>query len=322
MNETFDLLLSRIIDSNRNIDYETMIYKLEKIKSACICIGTGGSNIVSEYAKEVLNYDNGVLAMNLEPRTFLYTNSMGCHNACIFSYGGHNYGIDEVIKKTNKERINSLVFTADDRHLLELNPSHIINYQGVLDKEISFISIASTFIPMSLMLRYHLRYQNIDFEKLVKDIYLDSTNFTANMDIDLVNNDIDVMTGDNTFTASFAFESTAVEAGLVRPLLHEKYSYCHGRTTLPYYYKPSVLLYFINGQEKEIDKVLLNNITPLYNQVILVKSEYGDPIIGSFDLTMKSMFIAKRIAGIKSQDLSHVDYAPQVKKLYRFKGVM
>ena len=322
MNETFDLLLPRIIDCNNKVDYEKMISSLRQIKDTCICIGTGGSNIVSAYAKDVISESNDVLTMNMEPRTFLYTNVSKCNSACLFSYGGYNYGVDEVLRKTLQEKMNSIVFTSDNGHLEKLNPNVIINYQGAIDKEVSFISIASTFMPMSLLLRYYLHDKRILFEELMSELYIESNHYINQLELDLCNNDIDIMTGDNTYVASSALESTLVEAGLARPLMHEKYSYCHGRTTLPFYHKPALLIYFINGRAREIDNLLLDNIKSLYNQVVVIKSNYEDKLIGSFDLTLKAMLLAKKIALELGKDLSKVDYAPQVKKLYRFKGEM
>ncbi|MDD2203057.1 MAG: hypothetical protein PHT75_03130 [Bacilli bacterium] len=325
MKKNIDLLLTRITDSIEKMDCEQMISSLEKIKDNCICIGTGGSYIASAYAKEVIGNKNNVIAVNLEPRDILYSN-IGCFkNLCAFSYGGNNHGINKALEIAGENRINRLVFTTNNKNFNDLGIETVVNYKGNLEREVSFISIASTLTPMSLLLKYYLNDDNVNLQKIISDLYHESNNEIDNVNsLDVLDNkqDIDIMTGDNTYVAAAMLESTLVEAGLGRPLLHEKYSYCHGRTTLAYHSETPLLVYLINGEEKEIDRLLLENIQGLYERVLLVKTNKDNKIVGEFELTLKMIFLAKKIAEKLDKDLSIVNYAPQVKRLYNHRGGM
>jgi hypothetical protein len=318
MNKNIDLLLPRIIDSTEKVNYEEMISCLKKIKDSCICTGTGGSFIASEYAKEVIGNKNDVIALNLEPRDLLYSNIRHFNNLCAFSYGGNNYGINQAIGAAEKYKMHKAIFTSNDSYFKDMKVDTIINYKGDIEKEVSFISMASTLIPMSLFLKYYLN-EDINFKTFITTLYNEAFNDIGRLNCsNILNNnlDIDIMTGDNTYCAAKMLESTLVEAGLGRPLLHEKYSYCHGRTTLAFHHKPSLLVYLINGTKKEIDDLLLNSVGSLYERVLLIKSNEKDKIIGEFELVLKMLFLSKKIALNLDKDLSIVDYAPQVKKIY------
>jgi hypothetical protein len=332
MDENFQLLLPRLIDSNNCVDYDKMIKILKKIKNNCICIGSGGSRAVSQYAQVVLSKKNDVIAIDMETRDVLYTNLERYKHICAFTYGGNNEGVNKALDKAHDYNLNRYILTCDDSKLqntLALNPQKdfIINYRGHLEKEYSFISIASTLIPMSLLLRYYLGESENTFLKLICDIYLKSNSSIKN-DIDyhqLFNDDsiIEIMTGDNTYTASRVIESNLVEAGLNVPIVHEKYNYCHGRSTIAYHHNNGILIYLLNGSKpKEIDITLLTELKDLYKEIIVLKSSQQDHVVGEYDLSLQAMMLSKRIAETLNKDLSKVEYAPVVKKLYKFRGEM
>jgi fructoselysine-6-P-deglycase FrlB-like protein len=329
MQKNFDLLLARIIDSNNTITTKELISILHKIKHSCICIGTGGSHAVSQYASKIISLKNNIISLNKEPRDTLYENFELYKNICAFTYGGNNEGINKALDMAGYYKLNRYAFTSDDNKLkytlINKNKDFIINYGGNIKKEHSFISIASTLIPISILLRYYLELSDKDFFELLCDTYLDNYNNKIEIDADLIkknNITIEIMTGDNTYTASKILESNMVESGLLNTIVHEKYSYCHGRSTLAYNNNNKILIYLINGPKKELDVTLLNELNSLYEQIIILESNKEKPLVGEFDLSIKVMFLSKIIAEIKNKDLSNVEYAPQVKKLYRYKGGM
>lgn len=332
MKENFDLLLSRIIDSNNCVDYGETIKKIKKIKHSCICIGTGGSQAVSQYAQRIISQKNNVIAVNMEPRDVLYENIGVYKNICAFTYGGDNEGINKALDISGYYNLNRYAFTSNDAKLkytlCNSSKDSLINYGGNIKNEYSFISIASTLIPMSILLRYYLELNEKDFFNLMCELYLknyknneDINNIDYNLILDY-NHAVEIMTGDNTYTACKVLESNMVEAGLAEPTIHEKYSYCHGRSTLTYHHKNKLLIYLLNGQKKFIDEKLLNEQEALYERIIILKSEEQNKLVGELDLAMKALFLSKCIAESLNKDLSKIDYAPQVKRLYRYKGEM
>ena len=130
------------------------------------------------------------------------------------------------------------------------------------------------------------------------------------------------MSGDNTYVAAEILKSTMVEAGIGVPVIHEKYRYCHGNSTLSYHHKGNILVYLLNGKETELDNKLLLEIAPYYEDVITLRSDCKDKIIGEFDLAFKSLFLCKDMASNMNKDLSKVKYSPVVKRLYNYKGGM
>lgn len=106
-----------------------------------------------------------------------------------------------------------------------------------------------------------------------------------------------------------------VEAGIGIPVIHDKYSYCHGRSTLSKNYN-NIAIYFNLGTD--LDKLLLSELTKYYKEVIVLDSKPA--LLSEYNLLVKCMYLTKYIASKKEKDLSGVDYNPIVKKLYRFKS--
>jgi len=129
----------------------------------------------------------------------------------------------------------------------------------------------------------------------------------------------EILSGYDTSTASIFLESTLVESGVAIPLVHDKYGYCHGRTTTSKVNKSSAIIF---NKDTELDKKLLSELLEYYEQVIEIDSQYKDSIIDDFYLTYQAMLLAKSIAESTNKDLSRVDYSPMLKKIYYFKGSM
>jgi hypothetical protein len=165
---------------------------------------------------------------------------------------------------------------------------------------------------MSILLHY---YVGRNFEALLNKLFDEVEKF-----IFTSNDTFEIMSGYDTSVAAKYLESTMVEAGQANPIIHSKYSFCHGRTTLPY--KSAHTLIFLQSTDNELDKLILGQAKSLYKEVLILKSTYNDIIIDNFNLTLKAMFLTKHLAEINHIDLSDVKYAPAVKHLYYFKGSM
>ena len=297
MKENFKKLERRVFDSLYNSDLEKINYELSKLDEPTLVSGVGGSSVVSEYASKILSSKNKIITRNVEPRDFKYLDTRLYSNVLSCSYSGNNYGVE-------------LSFSNNLRHyLLASKPNNkegIINLSYVCeDKEKSFISLAATLIPCSILLNY---YYGNDIGRVIdlSDEY--DFNFDTTCDA------YEIFSGYDTSTLSKYLESTMIESGIAIPIVHDKYSYCHGRSTLCTTYNNNAI-FFDSGSE--LDKLLLEEIRKYYKEVIVIKSyNFGS----EYSNLIKCMYLTKYIAESRNRDLSGVDYNPIVKKLYKYNG--
>lgn len=302
MNENFKKLNNRVVDSLNDTDLEKLNYLLSKIKDPTLVSGVGGSSIVASFASKILLMKNMIITKCVEPRDLKYFKEFmnGYKNILACSYSGANFGVE-------------LAFNNNLRHYLlsskENNEKGIISLNYVCkDPEKSFISLAATLIPCAILLSYYL---DNDYQRIIDSTKEYDYNFDVNCDA------FEIFTGFETLSASKYLESTMVEAGIGIPVIHNKYSYCHCRSTLSKTYN-NIAIYFNLGTD--LDKLLLSELTKYYKEVIVLDSK--PTLLSEYNLLVKCMYLTKYIASQKEKDLSGVDYNPIVKKLYRFnKGV-
>ena len=135
---------------------------------------------------------------------------------------------------------------------------------------------------------------------------------------DLQSSDIyEIFTGIDTSTSSKYIESTMIESGIGIPIVHDKYSYCHGRSTLSINYG-NIAIYF--NRHNEFDNLLLEELKKYYQRIIIIETKYQDSILDDYQMLIQSMYLTKYIAEKKSTDLSNVNYSPIVKKIYKYNG--
>ena len=297
MRENFEKLERRIEYTLENTDIEKINYELSKIHEPTLISGVGGSSVVSEFASKVLEKKNNVITRNVEPRDFKYMNINLYKNVLACSYSGNNYGVE-------------LAFMNDLNHLLLSSVPNeskdITNLTYSCDeKEKSFISLSSTLIPCSILLNYYLNNK----EELLKNIREYKFNFDVECDA------YEIFTGIDTSVSSKFLESTMIESGIAIPILHDKYSYCHGRSTISTV-KNNIAIYFYTGTQ--LDSLLLEEIQNYYKDIIIINT--SQTILGEYQTLIKCMYLTKYIAEQKNKDLSGVDYNPIAKKLYKFNG--
>ena len=298
MKENFEKLERRVIDTLNSTDLDRINYELHKIDGPTLISGVGGSSVVSEYASKVLAFKNGIITRNTEPRDFRYMSTNGYKNVLACSYSGNNYGVE-------------LAFDNDLKHyLLASKPNEkdgIVNLTyNCQNKEKSFISLAATLIPCSILLNYYV------------DNKLNSFGEVNNYDFDVECDAFEIFSGFDTSTASKYLESTMVESGIGVPIVHDKYSYCHGRSTLSTV-SNNIAIYFDSGTE--LDRLLLEEIRKYYKDVIILNSRLSKTsIVDEYYLLINCMYLTKYLAEKKEKDLSGVDYNPIVKKLYKYNG--
>ena len=300
MKINFEYLKRRVEDALEKTDLEFIRSELLKIKDASIVSGVGGSSVVSEFGSKVLNQKNSIISINCEPRDFLYQGVSGFKNVISCSYSGNNYGVD-------------LSFDNDlKKYLLSNNPSSsedVVNlqYQTTIDKERSFISLGATLIPVSILMDYYLEGEDNKLLDLIleKDFSFEPSHV------------YEIFSGYDTRTADKYLESTLVESGIGIPIVHDKYSYCHGRSTLSTV-QQSNAIYFNRGTE--FDKMMVEELKQYYQEVIVINSKSRDQVIDDFQMLVQAMYLTKYLAENQSKDLSKVEYSPVNKKLYKYSG--
>ena len=303
MSYNFEVLKERIWDTLRLTDLNK---ELKKIKGSTICVGSGGSNVVAAYASIVLNAKNKCCTKIAEPRDVLYEDLTNYKNVFICSYSGNNHGVNVLSDLPTKKYLLTYGSNDNDFRILKCNSS--------MDKEMSFISLGATLMPMSILLKYYLKEKT---EEYINNMLNDVKEY----DVSLFGYDYDIISGSDTLTVERYLESTFTESGLGCAVVHRKYDFCHGRSTLNYTKKRNLI--YLVANRKELDDMLLENLKEKYENIVVLESSYNDIVIDNFNLTIKAMYLTKQLAEYQNMDLSIVSYDKDLcKKLYKYKGEM
>ena len=301
MKTNFEFLKERVVDTLDNTDLEFFRNELSKLDEPTLFSGVGGSSVVSEFGAKVINAKNGIVSINSEPRDFLYRNNGAFRNVVACSYSGNNYGVElSFLKELRKYLLSNNSF--DDGNVTYLK------YGTTIDKERSFISLGATLIPISILMNYYLNGQNSLMLDCIEE---------AQFNYDLKSDVYEIFSGYDSSTASKYLESTMVESGLGIPIVHDKYSYCHGRSTFGINYSGNII-YF--NRNTEFDKMVLEELKQYYSRIITINSKFKDQILDDYQMLIQSMYLTKYIAEKKSKDLSKVEYSPIVKKYTNIMG--
>ena len=301
MKTNFEFLKERVVDSLDNTDLEYIRNELSKLTAPTLFSGVGGSSVVSEFGAKVINAKNGIISVNSEPRDFIYRNNGAFRNVVACSYSGNNYGVElSFLKGLRKYLLSNNSFDDSDVTYLK--------YNTTIDKERSFISLGATLIPVSILMNYYLDGKNSLMLDCIEELPF---NFDLESDV------YEIFSGYDTSTASKYLESTMVESGIGIPIVHDKYSYCHGRSTLGINYNGIAIYY---NRNTEFDKMMLEELKKYYSSIVTIDSKFENQILDDYQMLIHSMYLTKYIAEKKAKDLSKVEYSPIVKKLYKYNG--
>ncbi len=302
MEENFSFFRSRILSTLAYTDCKQLFENLDHIRGNTLFVGAGGSKVVSLFACLVLEKKNHLLGVTCSYRDLLYMPLEEYQNLFVASYSGMNYGVTVA----QKIPLKKYLFSSKKE---ENTFDSLLSYGSFLPKEKSFISLGATLVPMTLLLLYY----NPSFFPIfpsIEEKYLTRAYSS-----------FEVYTGLDTSVAATYLESTIVEAGLGTIVLHDKYDYCHGRSTYSKVQKP-LIIYLIN-QEKELDRVLLSLFQSKKRNIVILKGESSDFLFNQYQLLVKSMYLTKEIASYLKKDLSEVSYDKTiVPKVYHFEGEM
>ena len=301
MKINFLYLKRRVEDAFDKTDLEYIRKSLLELKEPTIVSGVGGSSVVSSFGAKVLNRKNNIITIDSEPRDFIYQNLSGFKNVISCSYSGKNYGVDlSFANDLKKYLLSNNSFDNPDVTYLE--------YKTTIDKERSFISLGATLIPISILLDYYLDGNTARILELIEP-----TTFT----FDTKPNIYEIFSGYDTKTSSKYLESTMIESGIGIPVIHDKYSYCHGRSTTSIVHSNNAI-YFARGTD--FDKMMLEELKSYHNEIIVISSPFKDQVEADFHMLVQSMYLTKYLAEQRQKDLSKIEHSPITKKLYTYKG--
>lgn len=274
--------------------------ELKQIKGPTLITAVGGSMVAAIFLSKVLEQKNKIICLVEELDQVEAHSPKLFQNLIVVSASGKNHGVKEILKKNFQKKY---IVTMNKQKKKDIT---LLNYE-VLDKEESFISLANTLLPIANLVKYYTE------KELVPN--RNKKNLSLNNNPNL---DFEVFYDETSKTTANFLESTFIEAGLGNLITHDKYSYCHGRSTLASKRNSNAI--YLLSRKKDIDTCLLENIPLLYENVFLLESKETDSILIDYDLLKQAYGLVYELAKILKRDLSKVKYAKIVPKIYHYKG--
>lgn len=310
-------------------DIREMLYELTIDNKPTLIMATGGSKVIAYYLQLIIERLGltGIICEVIEPRDYFYkANRDIFSNLIVISASGNTNGISEALLdfKGNKYLITE--------NVKESNYQVVSWSNELYDREKSFISLATSLGPISLLLdsttSLNLELGSNEIKRIndkIKELLSRSKEKINKLNVDFKDTSlIQIMSGYETKTSASVLESNLIEVGLAAPVIHDKGSYCHGRSNLLFQYPNSKLIYLSHGL-KELDSLLIESINSEYSNIsVFDTNDLSDNIFWKeYYLILQMYFLSKKIAEDKNIDLTQPEYNPTlVKKLYKFKGEM
>lgn len=314
---------------NKANDIREMLYQLTIDNKPTLIMATGGSKVVAYYLQLIIERlgINGIICEVIEPRDYFYkANRNQFSNLISISTSGNTNGIEDALNDF------------DGKKFLITQNYQEGNYQVIswgnekYDPEKSFISLASSLGPITLMLdattSLNMEMGSNEINKIndkIQELIIRSKEKINALSINFKDTSlIHIMSGYETKTSSRVLESNLVEIGLSAPVIHDKGSFCHGRSNLLFQYPHSKVIYLCH-QKKNLDYILIDLINSEYSNISIFDTLDLDEnyFWKEYYLTLQMYFLSKKIADDKGIDLTQPEYNPQlVKKIYKFRGEM
>lgn len=310
-------------------DIREMLYELTIDNKPTLIMATGGSKVIAYYLQLIIERLGltGIICEVIEPRDYFYkANRDIFSNLIVISASGNTNGISKALLdfKGNKYLITE--------NVKESNYQVVSWGNELYDREKSFISLATSLGPISLLLdsttSLNLELGSNEIKRIndkIKELLSRSKEKINKLNVDFKDTSlIQIMSGYETKTSASVLESNLIEVGLAATVIHDKGSYCHGRSNLLFQYPNSKLIYLSHGL-KELDSLLIESINSEYSNIsVFDTNDLKDNIFWKeYYLILQMYFLSKKIAEDKNIDLTQPEYNPTlVKKLYKFKGEM
>ena len=312
-----------------------------------LVVATGGSKAAAYYLKMFLE-SKETLCEVIEPRDYFYKKNINqFKNLIVISSSGKSNGLLEILRSfPGSSYLITSEYVMEDEdythksgfYMNESAPLFNILYWSnsqYKDREKSFISMIPTLAPMLMFLELSILKETRKGELLEEDLIKINAKLKQLLEkskerINNLNfnfkdtNLIQILSGYDTTCSSTILESNMVEAGTTSIVVHDKGSYCHGRSNLLFQNSESPIIYLAH-QMKGLDNELLPILTQEYPNIFLFHTLDEDSSIfwKEYYLALQMYFLSKKIADDKGIDLTMPEYNPKVvRKLYRYKGEM
>lgn len=307
MNYNFEILKERVFDAIKSSDLEKIKKELKNIKGNSLITGVGGSRVVANYFMKYLNENNKGLNHLIYPDDLNHIPIDNYNNIIVCSYSGKGFVVNNSFEKNN---LKKYLFSSKIRASKKIIP---ISYNNTIDKESSFISIASTLIPITILLYCYLNVDKDKFINMIEKMFSDCDVYNINKD------SFEIFYNYYSSTAYEFLESTMVESAISTPIPQELYSFCHGRNTFQKYRDTGFIM--LNNEDTDLVKLLKNLFITNKKDIIYFKDFSDDHMVNDYYKVLQGMFLCKNIAANKKIDLSKINYDKSfVKKTYHFKG--
>ncbi len=312
-----------------------------------LIVATGGSKSVAYYLKIILE-SRGTLCEVIEPRDYFHKGSINKFgNLVVISNSGTSNGLLEILRNTyntfygqkflitgNYIKQEEDYYLCGDTKLPVFTIAHWGNGK-YKDREKSFVSIIPTLAPMLMFLETSILLEENKME-LYREDYLkinDKLKLLIAKSKEKVNNLnfnfkdtnlIQIMSGYETMCSSSILESNMIETGTSSVVIHDKGSFCHGRSNLIFQNPTSPIIYLAH-QMNGLDNELLPLLIKEYPNIFLFHTldEESNLFWKEYYLALQMYYLSKKIAEDKKIDLTMPEYNSQVvRKLYKYKGEM
>lgn len=330
----FSKLEERIMEINdptlgKYEDIREMLYELTIQNNPTLIMATGGSKVVAYYLQMIIERIRpiGIICEVIEPRDYFYKRNIEMFsNLIVISASGDTNGISEALARFKGKKYLICEKEKD-------KDCEVITWGNELyDREKSFISLATSLGPISLLLdattSLNLKLESneiIKINDMIKKLLFMSVKRIDKLTVNFKDTSlVQIMSGYETKTSSSVLESNLTEVGLSSVVVHDKGSYCHGRSNLLFQYPESQVVY-LTHDSKELDRMLINLINKEYSNLSLFNTDDLDENIfwKEYYLILQMYFFSKKIADDKNIDLTMPEYNLQlVKKMYNYKGEM
>lgn len=314
---------------NKANEIRRLLYELLTINKPTLIMATGGSKVIAYYLQRILERigTNGLFCEVIEPRDYFYkANKNTFSNLVVISASGNSNGVKEAL---NDFKGNKYLICEKEK---EVDYKVIAWGNHLYEREKSFISLATSLGPIALLLSAttllekdmtskEVKAMNDKIKRLLelsarKIEKLDKSFTDTNL--------VQIMSGYDTKCSSSVLESNLIESGVCPVVVHDKGSYCHGRSNLLFRNPESHMLYLSHAMS-ELDKTLIGSLKGEYPNIYVFDSKEMDDdyFWKEYYLMAQMYYLSKRIADDKNMDLTRPEYNENViKKLYKFKGVM
>ncbi len=306
-----------------------MLYELTIENKPTLIMATGGSKVIAYYLQLIIERlgFTGIICEVIEPRDYFYKeNRDSFSNLIAISASGNTNGIEEALTSFKGKKYLVCEKKNDTNY-------KVISWENELyEREKSFISLATSLGPIALMLdsttSLNLELGSNEIKKIndkIKELLIKSASKIDRLQLNFKDTSlIQIMSGYETKTSSSVLESNLAEVGLFALVIHDKGSYCHGRSNLLFNYSKSCIIY-LTHELKDLDNLLIHSINDEYPNLTIFNTEDLDENIlwKEYYLMLQMYFLSKKIADDKNIDLTMPEYNPRlVKKMYNFKGEM